>query len=72
MRKTTGRGYFLMRKLIYQSHILLGVFVSIPVLLWAVSGLLYAWPNTVEGGSVEKIDTARVLVSPADAISKAN
>ena len=54
-----------MRKLIYQTHILLGVFVSIPVLLWAVSGLLYAWPNTVEGGSVEKIDTARVLVSPA-------
>ena len=61
-----------MRKLIYQTHILLGIFVSIPVLLWAVSGLLYAWPNTVEGGSVEKIDAARVLVSPADAISKAN
>ena len=61
-----------MRKLIYQTHILLGIFVSIPVLLWAVSGLLYAWPNAVEGGSVEKIDTTRVLVSPADAIGKAN
>ena len=61
-----------MRKLIYQTHILLGIFVSIPVLLWAVSGLLYAWPNAVEGGFVEKIDAARVLVSPADAIGKAN
>jgi len=61
-----------MRKLIYQTHILLGIFVSIPVLLWSVSGLLYALPNAVEGGSVEKIDAARVLVSPADAIGKAN
>lgn len=60
-----------MRKLIYQAHILLGIFVSIPVLLWSLSGLLYALPNAVEGGSVEKIDEARVIVSPAEAIGKA-
>ena len=61
-----------MRSLIYKLHIFLGIFVSIPVLAWALSGLLYAWPNAVEGGAVEKIDAARVIVSPADAIGKAD
>ena len=53
-------------------HLWLGIFVSIPVLAWALSGFLYALPNTVEGGTVEKIDPARVMVTPADAIQKAN
>ncbi|MDQ3221230.1 MAG: PepSY domain-containing protein [Acidobacteriota bacterium] len=62
-----------MRKLIYQLHLILGIFVSIPVLAWALSGFLYALPNTVEGGAVvEKIDSARVKVSPGEAIVKAN
>jgi len=61
-----------MKKLIYQTHLILGIFVSIPVLAWALSGFLYALPNTVEGGTVEKIDAARVKISPADAITKAN
>src|SRR5215813_2042519 len=61
-----------MRKLIYQTHLILGIFVSIPVLAWALSGFLYALPNTVEGGTVEKIDAARVKISPAEAIAKAN
>lgn len=61
-----------MRKFIYQLHLILGIFVSIPVLAWAISGFLYALPNTVEGGTVENIDAARVKVSPADAIAKAN
>lgn len=61
-----------MRKFIYQLHLILGIFVSIPVLAWALSGFLYALPNTVEGGTVENIDAARVKVSPADAIAKAN
>lgn len=61
-----------MKKLIYQTHLLLGVLVSVPVLAWALSGFLYALPNTVEGGTVEKIDAIRVKVSPADAIAKAN
>ena len=61
-----------MKKFIYQTHLILGIFVSIPVLAWALSGLLYALPNTVEGGAVEKIDAARVKVSPADAMAKAN
>ncbi len=60
-----------MRKLIYQLHLILGIFVSIPVLAWALSGFLYALPNTVEGGAVEKIDSARVKVSPGEAIVKA-
>lgn len=29
-------------------------------------------PNTVEGGTVEKIDPARVKISPPEAIAKAN
>ncbi|HVQ56742.1 MAG TPA: PepSY domain-containing protein, partial [Pyrinomonadaceae bacterium] len=61
-----------MRRFIYQSHLILGLLVSIPVLAWALSGFLYALPNTVEGGTVEKIDAARVKVSPAEAIAKAN
>ena len=61
-----------MRKIIYQLHLWLGLIVSIPVLAWALSGFLYALPNTVEGGTIEKIDSARVRISPSDAISKAN
>lgn len=65
-------GRNIMKKFIYQLHLLLGVAVSIPVLAWALSGFLYALPNTVEGGTVEKIDTTRVKVSPADAMAKAS
>lgn len=61
-----------MKKFIYQIHLLLGILVSIPVLAWALSGFLYALPNTVEGGTVEKIDAVRVKVSPVEAIANAN
>jgi len=61
-----------MRRFIYQTHLILGVIVAIPVLAWSLSGFLYALPNTVEGGAVEKIDTSRIRVAPADAIVKAN
>lgn len=61
-----------MKRIIYQLHLLLGVLVSIPVLAWALSGFLYALPNMVEGGTVEKIDAERVKVAPADAMVKAN
>lgn len=53
-------------------HIWLGIFVSIPVLAWAVSGFLYALPNTVEGGKVEVIDRARVRIAPSEAMERAN
>ena len=61
-----------MKKFIYQVHLWLGIFVSIPVLAWALSGLMYAIPNTVEGGTIEKIDSARVKISPPEAMQKAN
>jgi uncharacterized iron-regulated membrane protein len=61
-----------MKKIIYQLHLVLGLLVSIPVLAWALSGFMYALPNTVEGGTVEKIDVTRVKVSPSEAIAKAN
>ncbi len=61
-----------MRKFIYQVHLILGIVVSIPVLAWALSGFLFALPNTVEGGTVERIDTAHIKVSPAEALSNAN
>jgi uncharacterized iron-regulated membrane protein len=61
-----------MKRAIYQLHLILGVFVSIPVLAWALSGLLYALPNAVEGGTVEKIDAARIKIAPAEAIDKAS
>ena len=61
-----------MRKFIYQAHLWLGLFVSIPVLAWALSGFLYALPNTVEGGKVDVIDQSRVKVAPIEAIQKAH
>jgi uncharacterized iron-regulated membrane protein len=61
-----------MKRIIYQLHLVLGILVSIPVLAWALSGFLYAVPNTVEGGTVEKIDPARIKVSPAEAMAQAN
>ena len=61
-----------MKRVIYQLHLILGIVVSIPVLAWALSGFLYALPNTVEGGTVQKIDAERVKVSPAEAIANAN
>ena len=61
-----------MRRAIYQAHLFLGILVSIPVLAWALSGFLYALPNTVEGGTVEKIDVGRIHVAPAEAMAKAN
>lgn len=61
-----------MRKFTYQLHLILGILVSIPVLAWALSGFLYALPNMVEGGSVEKIDASRVKVTPAEAMLKTN
>jgi uncharacterized iron-regulated membrane protein len=61
-----------MNRFIYQSHLILGAIVSIPLLAWALSGFLYALPNMVEGGTVEKIDAARVKVAPAEAMAKAN
>ncbi len=61
-----------MKKFIYQAHLWLGLFVSIPVLAWALSGFMYAVPNTVEGGTVEKIDSTRVKISPPEAMQKAN
>lgn len=61
-----------MRDLIYKLHIFLGLFVSVPLLAWALSGFLYSLPNTVEGGVIENIDPARVAVSPVAALAKAN
>jgi uncharacterized iron-regulated membrane protein len=61
-----------MKKFIYQTHLILGVLVSIPVLAWALSGFLYTLPNTVEDSTIEKIDTSRVRITPAEAIERAN
>ena len=61
-----------MNRFIYQLHLILGIFVSVPLLAWAASGFLYALPNTVEGGAVEKIDAARVRIAPGEAIAAAN
>ncbi len=61
-----------MRRFIHKLHLWLGLFVSLPVLAWASSGLLYALPNIVEGGTVEKIAVERVKIAPADAIQRAH
>jgi uncharacterized iron-regulated membrane protein len=61
-----------MHKYIYKLHLIIGILASVPVLAWALSGFLYALPNTVEGGVIENIERARVRVSPAEAMLKAN
>ena len=61
-----------MRSVVYRIHTWLGILVAIPVLAWASSGLLYAWPNTIEGASVANIEAARVVITPADAMTRAN
>lgn len=61
-----------MRGFIYTVHLIIGAVVSVPVLAWALSGFLYALPNTVEGGVIENIDAPRVRISPADAMERAN
>lgn len=62
----------LVRSLIYKLHIWLGLIVAVPVLAWASSGLLYAWPSAVEGGKIESIEATRVRVLPAEALAKAS
>jgi uncharacterized iron-regulated membrane protein len=61
-----------MRSVIYRTHIWLGLLVAIPVLAWTSSGLLYAWPNAVEGGAIENIAVERLQVTPAQALQRAN
>jgi uncharacterized iron-regulated membrane protein len=62
----------MMRNPVYRAHTWLGIVVAIPVLAWASSGLLYAWPNAVEGGKIETIQSSRVRVTPAEAITRAS
>ena len=61
-----------MRAFIYRTHIWLGLIVAIPVFAWASSGLLYAWPNAVEGGRVEAIEAASVQIMPVEALQRSH
>src|SRR5258705_11984592 len=61
-----------MRSTISRPHLWLGLIVAVPVLAWTSSGLLYAWPNAVEGGQIENIVPGRVRVTPADAMQRAD
>ena len=61
-----------MRSVIFRTHIWLGLLVAAPVLAWTSSGLLYAWPNAVEGGTIESIAPERLRVTPAQALKHAN
>jgi uncharacterized iron-regulated membrane protein len=61
-----------MRSFIYRLHIWLGLIVAVPVLAWASSGLLYAWPNAVEGGKIESIAVGDLQIAPAVALQRAD
>ena len=61
-----------MRSFIYRTHIWLGLIIAVPVLAWSSSGLLYAWPNAVEGGKIESISPGRVQITPAQALESAD
>jgi uncharacterized iron-regulated membrane protein len=57
---------------IYRAHTWLGIVVAIPVLAWASSGLLYAWPEAVEGGKIENIRISEVRITPREALMRAD
>lgn len=59
-----------MRAFVYRTHIWLGLIVAIPVFAWATSGLLYAWPNAVEGGKIENIQSVRLQITPSEAMRR--
>jgi uncharacterized iron-regulated membrane protein len=61
-----------MKSVIYRIHTWLGLIVAIPLLTWTSSGLLYAWPNAVEGGKIESIATGHMRVTPAEALQRAD
>lgn len=61
-----------MRSVVYHTHTWLGLIVAIPLLAWTSSGLLYAWPNAVEGGKIESIAPGKVRVTPAEAMQFAD
>ncbi|MGB8510488.1 MAG: PepSY-associated TM helix domain-containing protein [Pyrinomonadaceae bacterium] len=61
-----------MNSFIHRAHVWLGLAVALPMLAWASSGLLYAWPGAVEGGQIEAIDASRVRVSAPDAMGMAD
>ena len=61
-----------MRSFVYRTHIWLGLIVAIPVLAWTSSGLLYAWPNAVEGGKIETIKPSQVEITPLEALQRAD
>lgn len=59
--------------MIVRLHLLLGLAVSVPLLLWSSSGFLYALPGQVAGGAAySAIDPARVRISPAEALRRAS
>jgi uncharacterized iron-regulated membrane protein len=61
-----------MRAFVYRMHIWLGLILAIPVFAWATSGLLYAWPDAVEGGKIETIQSVRVQITPFEAMQRAD
>jgi uncharacterized iron-regulated membrane protein len=61
-----------MKGIIYRTHIWLGLIVALPVFAWTSSGLLYAWPNAVEGGEIETIQPTRVQLTPIEAMRLAD
>ena len=61
-----------MHRFIYKLHLFVGAAVAVPLLAWALSGFLYALPNTIEGGVIENIAADRIKVSPAEAMASAN
>lgn len=61
-----------MRSVIYHTHTWLGLIVAVPLLAWTSSGLLYAWPNAVEGGKIERIALDTVRITPPEALQRAD
>jgi len=61
-----------MRSIVYRTHTWLGLIVAVPLLAWTSSGLLYAWPNAVEGGKIESIARGAVRITPAEALQRAD
>jgi uncharacterized iron-regulated membrane protein len=54
-------------------HLALGLAVSVPLLLWSASGLVYALPGQVLGGaSYAAIEPGRIRILPDEALRRAS
>lgn len=60
------------RRFVRALHVWVGLITALPILAWASSGLLYAWPSKAAGRRAVPIDATRIRLTPGEALDRAN